>query len=178
MAAWRARHALIVGFCCLVAAAPGVAAQLVNVNPTGDASGGGVVVSPTGDATAGCVSLVVACAPGASVSGTGISTGGSAVSGTGTSEGAFLAVSGLGSAESNGISVTTQGASTGGLLVLSIVGDASCNTSQCYAVSITGQATNGTAVSGCDLLSAADLRAMCGQGSYETAYWAVYDLLT
>lgn len=178
MAAWiGARKAMIVLFCGLVALAPGVAAQLVNLEPTTTASGGGVAVSGTNDSTSSCVSLVLACAPGVAVSGTGDATGGTSASGDGTSNATFLAVSGLGSADSEGIAITTQGQSSGEFMALSIMGDADCGgASGCYTVSLTGDAS-GTGIGGCALLRATNLAAYCGPDGYGHVVWAVYDLL-
>jgi hypothetical protein len=161
---------LTVALCALVAAAPGVAAQLVNVSPTGDANGGGIVISGLGKANATCISLVLACAPGVAISGTSDATGGVAISGGGTTNGTFLSASLLGSADSEGVTYTTQGDAEGRLLVVSVFGNATCGGQPgCFAISLTGFARGSGSVSGCVLMMDVGLDASCNEDWYAGA---------
>jgi hypothetical protein len=177
MADWS-RRVLIVAFCVLTAAAPGAAAQLINVGP-GDGRGGGIVVS-TGSSSSDCIHLVYTCAPGVAVSGVGAADGDTAIALDGSSDGAILAVSGIGDAKSSSIAVSTVGSAKAPLLAVSLVGTADCGGAHhCYAISGTGNANspNGTAVGGCHYLTSNEMGAMCGIGAYNTAYWDVWDLM-
>lgn len=178
MAGSLPRRLAVAAFCALVGAAPGVAAQLINIQST-DPSSGGVAVSGLSDASSDCVNLIWVCAPGVAVSGTGnADSGGLAAAGTGTSTAGFAAVSGMGSAYSDGASVATLGNANGTLIAVTVIGNASCGDSHnCFAISLLGSSTNGTAISGCDILSKENMQAECGQGAYSGAYWAAWDLL-
>ena len=167
MAGLALRRTLTVAACALVAAAPGVAAQLVNVHPTGEADGGGVVVSGTDDANATCLSLVLLCVPGVAVSGTTDATGGVAVRGGGDTNGTFASASLLGNGDSEGITYTTQGDAQGRLLVITMFGNASCGGQPgCFAVSLTGFAHGSGSFSGCVLLMDVGMRALCNEDWY------------
>jgi hypothetical protein len=166
-------------FCALVAAAPGVAAQLVNVQPTEPAKSGGAAVSLLSDANSTCIDLIVTCRSGVAVSGTGDAKGGSAASGTGSSQSSYVSLSALGKAQSDGIAITTLGDSNGSIAAVTLMGNATCGTNNgCVAISLTGSATNGTAISGCALLMRVSWQAGCNQDSMVGTYYEVMDLMS
>ncbi|GEM_PF-4606929 len=178
MEGYLPRRLGMIALCSLIAVAPAASAQLVNIQPTNDAQTGGVSVSGLSDANASCVSVVVACAPGVAVSGTGDASGGSAASGTGSTYSSLVSVSGLGKANSSGIAVTTLGDANGKLLSITLMGNATCGSrGPCYAISLTGTTTNGTGISGCSLLGRANMQAWCNQGVVDGPYYMAYDLM-
>lgn len=169
----------------LVAAAlilPFAQAGLVDVEPTSNADGG-IAVSGLSDAHSDCVDLGFDCAPGAAVAGTGnANSGGVALAGSGSANAGFASVSGENAANSEGISVAGgSGAATGDLVAVALLGNATCRTSGCVAVSATNNAQGGSGsadVSGCVVFSAADHADFCGFGFGEGAYndfWCVVD---
>jgi hypothetical protein len=142
-------------------------AGLVDVNPSGDASADLLAVGQN-DATAGCVALPGGlCVPGIAVGET-CATGGVAV-GQQCAQGIFLSVSdGGGGSTADDVAVSVFWGASSRLLALSGTGDATCDSpTACLAASATGTATAGgggqdVAISGCQVLTAAQLSDLCG----------------